>query len=1012
MSPLSCGEMAEQVELYAAGECLEPVRAVVEQHLAHCPGCARAVEEARRLVGLLDLHFQGADRLRRLQARIAADKTPRPLRPRFVLYAAAAAAAILLAIGLYFGLSSRSKQTPVVENRPDTQPKPGGLNSPASAGAVTVVWASPGAQWHRTGDRQIRLTQGELLVRAVEAPAQPPGKAAEITTPGAVATAGGSEFFIDVRPDDRHAGQEGNPDMKLKPLVYVVVVAGVVHLHNSLGTATGSRGETLYAADQEAPKKHSEDLALRFAQYYRPVKVNAQGKVPAYPLPLDTAKIANYADVAKRLGLTAEEPSLKNNGFVVLPGQGNEDIVAPYYDLKRREIPVFITADTLLHLYHVQFDETLKDIEEREFYPDMLALTRALVSQLEAMPLPADSETFRVARQKTLTYLAIGLKSLDPQAALPKGVDAKDVDQVLAKMKEHEGFWPDPFQAHNQWPLFRYAEDFSQYVPRGHYTRSEALKKYFVGMMWFGRMAFLLKGDASHGPLDRHPALVSPAEANQQTVAAALLTKLLNQTELADKRKAHDVWERIYAVTSFYVGLADDLGVQQYQASLDKVCGAALDLSKLSDNKKLLELKAEIAKHNPPAIYGGTGGQGVLLDPGTVGDQSGPEHLVKALHKSTGFRLMGQRFVPDSYILGKLVFPSIGRPTAQNMFTYVMTDVGPIRGFPRGLDVMAVLGSKRARDILHDTHDDRYSGGAKALSYDEALARLQKEFGGLSDGDWNRNLYWSWLHSLKPLLAEYKEGYPTFMTTKAYQTRSLNAALASWSQLRHDTILYAKQSYTMKAVPTAMPNREKPVQGYVEPLPEFYGRLLTLSRMTSQGLSTMKVLDAPAKKRLDDFEKLLERLLAIAEKELANQELTEADYQFIRNFGGHLESVVIANKFKRFNTPKGEVLEESKPMKTTIIADVHTDQNSGQVLEEGTGYVDLGLFVYRQPDGRLVVGAGPVLSYYEFKQPMKERLTDEKWREMLKSKTTPAVPEWSKEYLSGKARYIAPGSAD
>jgi hypothetical protein len=320
---------------------------------------------------------------------------------------------------------------------------------------------------------------------------------------------------------------------------------------------------------------------------------------------------------------------------------------------------------------------------------------------------------------------------------------------------------------------------------------------------------------------------------------------------------------------------------------------------------------------------------------------------------------------------------------------------------------MAVLGSKRARDILRDTHDDRYNGGGKALSYDEALARLQKEFGGLSDGDWNRNLYWSWLHSLKPLLAEYKEGYPTFMTTRAYQTRSLNAALASWSQLRHDTILYAKQSYTMKAVPTAMPNREKPVQGYVEPLPEFYGRLLALSRMTNQGLSTMKVLDAPAKKRLDDFEKLLERLLAIAEKELANEELVEADYAFIRNFGGHLESVVIRDKFRRFDTPKGEVLEENKPMKTTIIADVHTDQNSGKVLEEGTGYVDLAVFVYRQPDGRLVVGAGPVLSYYEFKQPMKERLTDEQWREMLKSKTAPAVPEWSKGYLSGKVRYGA-----
>jgi hypothetical protein len=97
-------------------------------------------------------------------------------------------------------------------------------------------------------------------------------------------------------------------------------------------------------------------------------------------------------------------------------------------------------------------------------------------------------------------------------------------------------------------------------------------------------------------------------------------------------------------------------------------------------------------------------------------------------------------------------------------------------------------------------------------------------------------------------------------------------------------------------------------------------------------------------------------------------------------------------------------------MKTTLIADVHTDTNTEKCLEEGTGYVDLGLFVYKQPDGRLVVGAGPVLSYYEFKHPMQDRLTDEKWREILKGKDAPAQPEWTKAYLSTKSTYTAPGS--
>jgi RNA polymerase sigma factor (sigma-70 family) len=800
---------------------------------------------------------------------------------------------------------------------------------------------------------------------------------------------------------------------KLKVAAVLIMIGAVVAM--GIGVVT-HRAQ----AEKSTVKSLSIDNpGLQFAKYYEPVKITAQPRVPAYKLPLDLSQVSNYEEAAKKLGLPADEPSLKANGFAVLPGKNNEDIVAPYKDLKVRGVPVFVTADTLLHLYHVQFDETLKDIEERAFYPDIVALTEALTNRLAAAGPPGDGENFREAQRKALTYLAIALKSLKPEATLPKQVPQKDVDLVLDKMEKHEGFWPDPDAASTEWPLFRYAEDFSQYVPRGHYTRSPELKRYFVGMMWLGRLAFILKGDPSYGPNDQ-PALVSVAEANQQTIAAALIVKLLAETELADKRRARAVWERIYAVTSFYVGLADDLGLQEYEACLKKVSGAAFDVSALGTDQKLLELKGELAKYNPPAIYSGTGGQGTF-DP-----KAGPEKLVAMLDKTMGFRFMGQRFVPDSHMMGKLVFPAVGEPTRDGMFTLVVGGNGPLRGFPRGLDVMSVLGSKRARTLVTELGDDAYQHGRRgtgdALSYNEALDALQKEYAELTDRDWNRNLYWSWLHALKPLLAEFGEGYPTFMTTKAYQNKSLNTALASWAQLRHDTILYAKQSYT--AADRGAPPRPKPVQGYVEPIPEFYARLLTLARMTNRGLDQLKVLNADAKKRLDEFEKLLVRLLAIAEKELANEELKDDDYAFIRDFGEHLQGVTVALNRQRIDALQQEAekarkagnnkrwqelleqlgAEQAGAMKTTIVADVHTDQNTKQVLEEGTGYVDLGVFVYRQPDGRLVLGAGPVLSYYEFKQPMANRLTDEKWRDLLKT-AGPAQPEWTKPYLSSKGRY-------
>jgi len=256
---------------------------------------------------------------------------------------------------------------------------------------------------------------------------------------------------------------------------------------------------------------------------------------------------------------------------------------------------------------------------------------------------------------------------------------------------------------------------------------------------------------------------------------------------------------------------------------------------------------------------------------------------------------------------------------------------------------------------------------------------LAEEFKSFSDTDWNRNLYWSWLFALQPLLKEYGRGYPTFMQTTAWQDKALTTALASWTELRHDTILYAKQSYTMVESAIPMPTPEKKVVGYIEPVPEFYNRLLALTRMTTDGLDQMNVLDQTSKNRLESLETILERLVELSQKELENEELTEADYEFIKNFGNELNGVI------------EEVDEKAK--KTTVVADVHTEGNTQQVLEEGVGYVDIIVVAYKLPDGRILIGAGPVMSYYEFKQPMHDRLTDEQWRALLSSKP-PERPEW------------------
>jgi hypothetical protein len=723
------------------------------------------------------------------------------------------------------------------------------------------------------------------------------------------------------------------------------------------------------------------DMKRPFIHFYSLAPQTVTVQTPQYPLPLNTGEIANYNAFSKQIVLSDDAlRRLETNGFVVITNPFNpheEDITAPYDTLKDREVPIFITADSLLHLYHIQFDETLRQIEEREFYD---AIWQISLTLLNASVDDYNQHTgdIKEAARRNAAYFAVGLSLLQPREdqlctggwecrdpgiasayftqqeleryhfEVPEFV-AAEVEQELALIEAHAGVAASP--------IFRYSEDYSQYVPRGHYTRSEKLKNYFRAFMWYGRLSFLLKG----GPPD---GLVTGEDATIQTMGAALIA-----AQFAAQPTLQTTWDRIYSVTAFYVGLSDDLGPYEYREALNTVFSGSFEAAALTA-ERVGELKAKLAEYRSPQIYGGTGAC-ELPPPFT------PEQADQCLAATKGFRLMGQRFIPDSYMFSNLVgaYTDVYLGAREpKPFTYVISGAGrPIRGFPRGLDVMALLGSARAKALLAELDDSNYK------RYDEAYAALDAEFSNLSDADWNRNLYWSWLFTLQPLLKEYGPGYPTFMQTTAWQDKALTTALASWTELRHDTILYAKQSYTMAESAMPMPTPERKVVGYIEPVPEFYNRLLALTRMTTGGLASMNVLDPTSESRLERLEGILERLVLLSEQELQNEELTEADYQFIEYFGDELNGVV------------AEVGEKAK--KTTIVADVHTDGNTMQVLEEGVGYVDLIVVAYKLPDGRVLVGAGPVLSYYEFKQPMQSRLTDEQWRDMLQSKP-PERPEW------------------
>ena len=77
------------------------------------------------------------------------------------------------------------------------------------------------------------------------------------------------------------------------------------------------------------------------------------------------------------------------------------------------------------------------------------------------------------------------------------------------------------------------------------------------------------------------------------------------------------------------------------------------------------------------------------------------------------------------------------------------------------------------------------------------------------------------------------------MQTEAWTRKDLQTALGSWTELKHDTILYAKQ---VMAEMGGGGGNEQPPHGNVEPNPEAYARLLALAQMTYDGLDSRSLL--------------------------------------------------------------------------------------------------------------------------------------------------------------------------
>lgn len=673
-------------------------------------------------------------------------------------------------------------------------------------------------------------------------------------------------------------------------------------------------------------------LALEFAAY-KEETVDFSPAVKPYEVEPGLANITNR----EMFSFSPEaEQLLVENGFVVVPSQYHREFFMLYEINSYQPVPSFITTDSMLHNYHLFFSHLLRVTEKEKLAPELKELTAAMLSESEKQYAALRDTGWENAAKRNLGFFAVAGRLLDPKMPVPKQVKG-EVEKELALIESRSGIQESPLMNMGQDLDVPEAlqEDYSQYIPRGHYDKDELLQSYFKSMMWYGRMTFRLKSE-------------------DETKSAVLMTLALAEGDNGRK------WDKIYQPTCFFVGKSDDLSYLQYRELLDKIYGTGAGLEDVtSGGNKWEAFREETAKLEPPSINSVP-----IFDEEIQPDR---EREIK------GFRFMGQRFTLDASVFQRLVYREVKENSRNER-----------RMLPRALDIPAAMGSEEAYAILEAEGETDYTG------YPDNMNKLQEFIAGLDKENWVQNLYWGWLYTLDSLLWEKGEGFPSFMRGKAWTRKGLNTFLASWTELKHDTILYAKQVYAeMGGGMAGVDDR-----GYVEPNPHLYARLAALVKMTREGLSSRDLLSGKERESLERLEQLALSLKTISEKELANTQLNEDEYDLIRSYGGQLEHLWI-EALRDTGVDHRSAIGDNP---AALVADVATDPG-GRVLEEATGHI-FEIYAAVPVAGSLRIARGGVYSHYEFPWPLDDRLTDKKWHEILDSGQAPPLARWTETFIT------------
>lgn len=685
---------------------------------------------------------------------------------------------------------------------------------------------------------------------------------------------------------------------------------------------------------------------------------------------------ARYFDSIKfKYDLTSfEETLIANHGFMVSERLSKISFGQAFLDIFHKDLPVYVSTDAILHAFHVSYDRILTDVELGILIPKLKTLLNTLHSnQNQLANIYSSYPEMEKSLKDVDVYLTVPLILLEENVIPYYSSNQPVITNILSKIELEQPDLEYLFSDNCK------KIDWSQFKPRGHYTNAffPQLAKYFQAMMWLGRTELYLSSPSSIiPPIGCEPQ--SFQDIQRQIIDAVLLNELVTITN------SWPLYEEIEDIISFFVGEQDNVTIEHISFLKDAV--NLMSALNLLDSLKVIEFQDTLSNQSFAAQ--------LILSQILYSNPMSPDSIKPA----SAFLLFGQRFVIDSYVTASVVFDRI-KYLGQNI----------CRLFPSTLDVLFAMGNNASAQLLQNELNEYH--------YSTNLAALRYLIDAYDDTFWNSSLYNIWLSSLKELnTIEDRTSLPDFMQTAAFWQKQMNTQLTSWTELRHDNLLYAKQSYTGGTI-CSYP------YGYVEPFPEFYQNLKTFSTIAINKFQTLNFPDPIYKWKIiayfNHFYAVSDTLQSICIKELQGVQLSQEEKVFLTklvystgNWSGPAFDGWYAHLF--YND---EEYEDHDGLMNSdyLVADIHTTPTDcfggeyGWISHVGTGPINLGVIVTNDPDGIITAYVGPMMSYFEYRTEDYLRLTDEEWDDTYLQAAL--RPDWVNLYLadsSGNSRGEGP----